>query len=238
MGHTHLGAVLILYMWTFAAAVGVLLFMFVPWYFAVGALVIAAVVCVVLTFLPLTRSRQESRKVGSRMRPMMLRILRWGGLLAVAMFVIGGWIGWATAGGPGLVSAILGTGLAIVFMALTAASFLIADAVTKGKPSIVVFFGTILGVFAVKVVVFVILTIWLRTQTWLSPSVFGVTAIIAVVGTLVIDFVASARSRIPLRRRGPSSGERRGIRPLRRGIGWVPRGARKVRPTVRNTPEI
>lgn len=63
MGHTHLGAVLILYMWTFAAAVGVLLFMFVPWYFAVGALVIAAVVCVVLTFLPLTRSRQESRKV-------------------------------------------------------------------------------------------------------------------------------------------------------------------------------
>lgn len=62
MGHTHLGAVLILYMWTFLAAVGVLLFMFVSWYIAVGALVVAAVVCVVLTFLPLTRSRRESRK--------------------------------------------------------------------------------------------------------------------------------------------------------------------------------
>ena len=62
MGHTHLGAVLILYMWTFLAAVGVLLFMFVSWYIAVGALVAAAIVCVVLTFLPLTRSRRESRK--------------------------------------------------------------------------------------------------------------------------------------------------------------------------------
>lgn len=62
MGHTHLGAVLILYMWTFLAAVGVLAFMFVSWYIAVAALVVAAVVCVVLTFLPLTRSRRESRK--------------------------------------------------------------------------------------------------------------------------------------------------------------------------------
>lgn len=62
MGHTHLGAVLILYMWTFLAAVGVLLFMFVPWYIALGALVAAGVVCVVLTFLPLTRSRRESIK--------------------------------------------------------------------------------------------------------------------------------------------------------------------------------
>jgi len=62
MGHTHLGAVLILYMWTFLAAVGVMLFMFVPWYIALGALVAAGVVCVVLTFLPLTRSRRESRQ--------------------------------------------------------------------------------------------------------------------------------------------------------------------------------
>jgi len=62
MGHTHLGAVLILYMWTFLAAVGVLLFMFVPWYVAAGALVAAAAVCVALTFLPLTRSRRESIK--------------------------------------------------------------------------------------------------------------------------------------------------------------------------------
>jgi UDP-GlcNAc:undecaprenyl-phosphate GlcNAc-1-phosphate transferase len=62
MGHTHLGAVLILYMWTFLAAVGVMLFMFVPWYFALGALVAAGIVCAVLTFLPLTRSRRESRQ--------------------------------------------------------------------------------------------------------------------------------------------------------------------------------
>lgn len=60
MGHSHLGAVLILYLWTLLAAVGVLLFMFVPWYVALGVLVLAALVSAVLTFLPLTRSRRES----------------------------------------------------------------------------------------------------------------------------------------------------------------------------------
>jgi len=61
MGHTHLGAVIILWIWTFVAAVGVLLFMFVPWYVALGVLVAAGVVCVMLTFLPFTRSRRASR---------------------------------------------------------------------------------------------------------------------------------------------------------------------------------
>jgi len=132
------------------------------------------------------------------MRMMMLRILRWGGLFALALLVIGGALGWWLAGTPGLVSAVVGAGLAVVFMGLTAASILIADAATRGRPSIVVFFGTILAVFAIKIVVFVILAIWLRTQTWLSPGVFGVTAIVAVLGTLLIDFVVTARSRIPV----------------------------------------
>ncbi len=60
LGHSHLGAVLIFYAWTFAASVGVLLFMFVPWWGAVIFLVLAFVACVVLTLLPVARRRRAA----------------------------------------------------------------------------------------------------------------------------------------------------------------------------------
>jgi len=131
------------------------------------------------------------------MRTPMVRILRWGGALAAILLVLGGGIGWLLAGTPGLVGGLLGTALAVVFMGLTAASILIADVATRGRPSIVVFFGTVLGVFFLKLVIFVVLALWLRTQDWLAPGVFGVTAIVAVLGTLVVDFLALRTSRVP-----------------------------------------
>jgi len=127
----------------------------------------------------------------------VVRSLRWGGVFAAALLIAAGGSGWLVAGLPGLVSGLLGTALAVVFMGLTAASILVASAATRGRPSIVVFFGTVIGTFLVKLVVFVVLAIWLRTQTWLSPTVFAVTAIVAVIGTLVIDVVAMRVTRVP-----------------------------------------
>ena len=98
------------------------------------------------------------------MRSAMLRILRWGGLLALALLVLGGGIGWLVSGPTGLAGGLVGTALAVVFMGLTAASILVADSATKGRPSIVVFFGTVLAVFVVKLVLFVVLAIWFWTR--------------------------------------------------------------------------
>lgn len=131
------------------------------------------------------------------MNAVVVRSLRWGGVFAAALLIAAGGSGWLVAGLPGLVSGLLGTALAVVFMGLTAASILVASAATRGRPSIVVFFGTVIGTFLVKLVVFVVLAIWLRTQTWLSPTVFAVTAIVAVIGTLVIDVVAMRVTRVP-----------------------------------------
>jgi len=58
MGHSHLQAVLTLYAWTFAASVGVLLFMFVPWWVAVVFLMVAFATCVFVTFRPLAKRRR------------------------------------------------------------------------------------------------------------------------------------------------------------------------------------
>ena len=60
LGHTHLGAVIILYGWTFAASVGVLLFMFVPWWGGVSFLVAAFALCILFTLLPVARRRQPA----------------------------------------------------------------------------------------------------------------------------------------------------------------------------------
>ena len=39
--------------------------------------------------------------------------------------------------------------------------------------------------------------VWLRGQAWLDPTVFFVTVIVAVIGSLVLDSVAVARTRVP-----------------------------------------
>jgi UDP-GlcNAc:undecaprenyl-phosphate GlcNAc-1-phosphate transferase len=57
MGHTHMHAVLILYAWTAVASVGILSFLFVPWYAGLTILIIGFAVTTVFTLLPLSRRK-------------------------------------------------------------------------------------------------------------------------------------------------------------------------------------
>lgn len=57
MGHTHPNAVRILYAWTLTASVGVLAYMFVPWWVATLAIVIGFAVCLGVTLAPLARHK-------------------------------------------------------------------------------------------------------------------------------------------------------------------------------------
>lgn len=58
MGHTHLHAVLIFYGWTAVVAVGCLMFMFWPWYWALGFIFIGLLVASAFTFAPLSRRKR------------------------------------------------------------------------------------------------------------------------------------------------------------------------------------
>lgn len=125
------------------------------------------------------------------------RALLYGGILTVAVAVVGGVIGYLVGGGMGLVSALVGAGLAFVFMGLTAVSILIATRVASGLDGIVTYFGIIMGTFLIKIVLFIIFTIWLHTQAWVNGGVFGFTSIAAVIGSLVVDLLAFRLSRVP-----------------------------------------
>ncbi len=139
-------------------------------------------------------------------RPLLLRSLRYGAVLTAAVAVAGGLIGYLVAGGPGLAGGLLGAALSGAFLALTALSILLAGRVSGGDLSSPAFLGVVLGVWTLKLILFFVLSLWLRDQAWIDPGVFGITAIVGVLGSLVADVVAFQRSRIPLDVRLPGDG--------------------------------
>lgn len=58
MGHSHLHAVLIFYGWTLAVSVGVLGYMFMPWYWASLLILVGLAICTVVTLSPLSRRKR------------------------------------------------------------------------------------------------------------------------------------------------------------------------------------
>jgi hypothetical protein len=129
--------------------------------------------------------------------PVLTRALRYGGIWALVVAIGAGLIGLAVSGVSGLVGGLLGAALAAVFLALTAGSMLLAGRVTKGDTTSPTFFGIVLGVWFVKLIVFLFATILLRGETWMNPTVFGFSVIAAVIGSLATDIVAYLRARVP-----------------------------------------
>jgi len=126
------------------------------------------------------------------------RALWWQAGLTVVVVIVGGVIAWFVGGMPAVIGVVLGGVLAVVFMGMTGVSILIGNRVTKGQPGDALgFFAIVLGGWLAKFVVFLIVGLALRGADWLVPQAFGITAIIVVVGSLVIDGITVARSRMP-----------------------------------------
>lgn len=124
--------------------------------------------------------------------PVLKKILLWGGLLALVLVVAGSIVGYAVAGWTGVAGALIGTAMAVVFLAITALSILIAT-----RYGLAVFFGIVMGAWILKFILFLVLVFLLKDQAWLQPTVMFVCLVVAVVGTLVVDVVVIARSRMP-----------------------------------------
>ena len=129
--------------------------------------------------------------------PILKRILAYGGILAIAIAIVGSVIGFMVAGAVGLVSALIGTVMSVVFLSITAASIVLATKVAKGDLLSVAFFGIVMGAWLLKLVVFIVLIVLFKDQPWIQTQVLFLTAVVAVIGTLVVDVVVIARSRLP-----------------------------------------
>ncbi|MDO9396123.1 MAG: hypothetical protein Q7T71_06240, partial [Herbiconiux sp.] len=81
-------------------------------------------------------------------------ILKYDALLAAAIAVVGGVIGYLVDGWTGAVSALIGTAMVLVFAGITAGSILVANRFTASPLYTTLFFVIVLGSWIVKFVLF------------------------------------------------------------------------------------
>ncbi|MBC7519056.1 MAG: hypothetical protein H7248_09315 [Microbacteriaceae bacterium] len=124
--------------------------------------------------------------------PVLRRALFFGLLFALGLAIVGAVVGSMAAGGRGIVSGLIGAAMAAVFLAITALSIILAS-----KFDIIAFFGIVMGAWLAKFVVFIVLALLLRDQPWIQPTVLFLTLVVGVIGTLVVDLVVIAKSRMP-----------------------------------------
>ncbi|CAD6000414.1 hypothetical protein [Agreia sp. COWG] len=143
-----------------------------------------------------TTPRPTNATSGASARPIFVRILRLGGILALAIAVVGGVAGYIVDAERGLVSALIGTVMAIVFTGLTAASILIANRFSGREFFTAFFFAIVMGAWIVKFVIFLVLVFLLRDQEWINPLVLFLCIIAGVLGSLIVDVLVVARTRL------------------------------------------
>lgn len=122
------------------------------------------------------------------------RVLKLGSLLVASIALVGTLVGYLIVGVSGVFAALIGSGAAFLFTALTALSVLIGS-----KLNLAGFLGAVLGGWLVKMVLFLIGFSLLNKADWLShesrPIVFF-TVVAAVIGGLVIDTMIVSKARL------------------------------------------
>jgi hypothetical protein len=116
-----------------------------------------------------------------------------GSGLVGAIALVGGIAGYLVAAMPGLISALIGAGLAFVFVTLTALSVWVGGKLPLGG-----FFGVVLGGWLLKVIGFVLLMGALKNADFISGPVLFFTLVASVMGTLAVDSVLVLKARIPI----------------------------------------
>jgi len=129
--------------------------------------------------------------------PVFKRVLVSGGFLALGIAVVGMVLGGIAAGGTGVLSAAIGTVMAVVFMGITAASILLANRYAGRESAIGAFFGIVLGGWLLKFVVFLVLVFLLKDQPWIDTVVLFLSIVAGVIGSLIVDAVVVLKSRMP-----------------------------------------
>jgi hypothetical protein len=121
------------------------------------------------------------------------KVLGQTALLTGLIASLGSVAGFFTEGMNGVISALIGSGLAFVFGALTVVSMIIGK-----KLSLAGFFGVVMGGWLVKLIGFALLARSLQGAEFINGPVLFLTLVAAILGSLVIDSIAVLSARIPV----------------------------------------
>jgi len=128
----------------------------------------------------------------------MRTALKWDALTVAGIAVVAVVLGGVLAGGNGIVSALVGAVIGLVFLGITAASILYANRFAGGELFAGIFFAIVLGAWIIKFIVFIVIAVLLRHQPWVNADVLFLSIIAAVIASLVVDVAVVIRSRIPV----------------------------------------
>lgn len=121
------------------------------------------------------------------------RVLVWGAALIGGIAVIASVLGFLLVGQKGLVSALIGAAMALIFVSLTALSVWVG-----GKFSLGGFFAMVMGGWLLKVVLFLVLVAMLKHATFINGPTLFLTLVASILGSLGIDSLVFFRARLPL----------------------------------------
>ena len=124
------------------------------------------------------------------------RALSLGAVVARAIAVVYALVGLIVAGVPGLVSGLVGSAFALLFLGVTALSLLIAGRFRGLGTN--AFFAALLAGWLVKFVVFLVAMLALRDQPWVVPGMLFAAIVTTVLASLVVDAVVVSRARIAI----------------------------------------
>jgi hypothetical protein len=124
------------------------------------------------------------------------RALVLGALVALVIAVVYAVVGVVVAGAPGLVSGLVGSAFALLFLGVTAISLLVAGRFQGLGTN--AFFAALLAGWLVKFVVFLVAMLALRDQPWVVPGMLFAAIVTTVLASLVVDAVVVSRARIPV----------------------------------------
>lgn len=130
-------------------------------------------------------------------RRVFVAILRYGAFLALGIALGGGVAGYLAHGWVGVLSALIGTGMAVFFLGLTAVSILVANRYQEHDFATIIFFSVVLGAWLLKFVLFLVLIVLLKDQPFIDNLIMFLSLVAGVIGSLVVDLVVVAKSRIP-----------------------------------------
>lgn len=123
--------------------------------------------------------------------------LIYGAVVAVLIAIVGSVVGALVADLPGLIAGLLGAAVGFLFVAITAASLMLAIRLTREDPTSPLFFAVIMGAWLLKLVGFIAFVAIFRESDAVDPIVLYVCLLAAAVGSVAVDVVAVLRSRIP-----------------------------------------